>query len=141
MDKDILQLCTDPRVLVMKKNNDPNPMNGQSVIDKYGITPEQFTDYQALCGDSVDGFRGVRGVGPKTAAGLLQLYKKAELITLERVVEHMETVLISKQLAKLVDDVSIDIEMTPKPRDAKRLSDFLFEMMFNPKNFVIKRRK
>jgi DNA polymerase I len=38
----------------------------------------QFTDMLALCGDASDNVPGVRGIGPKTAAPLLQQYGDVE---------------------------------------------------------------
>ncbi len=43
----------------------------KDVPDKYGVRAEQMVDYLALAGDSVDNIPGVRGVGTKTAAALL----------------------------------------------------------------------
>jgi 5'-3' exonuclease len=42
------------------------------VPEVYGVRAEQIADFLALTGDSVDNIRGVRGVGPKTAAQLLK---------------------------------------------------------------------
>jgi len=39
---------------------------------RFGVQPAQFADYQALVGDTVDDIPGVPGVGPRTAAALLQ---------------------------------------------------------------------
>ena len=39
--------------------------------DRFGVRPDQFADYLALVGDSVDDIPGVPGVGPKTAAALI----------------------------------------------------------------------
>jgi len=43
----------------------------KDVPDKYGVRAEQIVDFLALAGDSVDNIPGVRGVGAKTAAALL----------------------------------------------------------------------
>ena len=42
------------------------------VREEYGIEPEQYVDFAALRGDTSDGLRGVRGIGPKIAARLLR---------------------------------------------------------------------
>ncbi|MEP4484702.1 MAG: 5'-3' exonuclease H3TH domain-containing protein [Halioglobus sp.] len=41
---------------------------------RFGVTPAQFAQYQALVGDKVDDIPGVPGVGAKTAAALLQAF-------------------------------------------------------------------
>jgi 5'-3' exonuclease len=50
------------------------------VPEVYGVRAEQIADYLALTGDSVDNIRGVRGVGPKTAAALLRRFGSVEAI-------------------------------------------------------------
>ena len=42
------------------------------VIEKWGVPPEKMIDLQALTGDSVDNVPGIPGIGPKTAAQLLE---------------------------------------------------------------------
>lgn len=48
-----------------------DPLDPQGVRDHFGVYPEQIADYLALTGDAVDNIAGVPGVGPKTAARLL----------------------------------------------------------------------
>ncbi|HLR86974.1 MAG TPA: 5'-3' exonuclease H3TH domain-containing protein [Wenzhouxiangella sp.] len=47
------------------------PMNKNDVFEHFGVYPHQIADFLALAGDSVDNIAGVTGVGPKTAARLL----------------------------------------------------------------------
>lgn len=58
-----------------------NQKHGHSSIkDKFGVYPEQITDYLALTGDSVDNIPGVPGVGPKSAAALLSHFNDLDEI-------------------------------------------------------------
>ena len=50
------------------------------VPEVYGVRAEQIADFLALTGDAVDNIKGVRGVGPKTAATLLKHYPTLEEI-------------------------------------------------------------
>lgn len=43
-------------------------------FERFGVWPSQFSDYLALVGDKIDDIPGVPGLGPKTAAALLQHY-------------------------------------------------------------------
>lgn len=52
----------------------------KDVPEKFGVRAEQMVDYLALAGDSVDNIPGVRGVGPKTAAALLQHFDTMDAI-------------------------------------------------------------
>jgi DNA polymerase-1 len=44
------------------------------IQERFGARPERMADYLALKGDSVDNVPGVPGVGPKTAAALMNLF-------------------------------------------------------------------
>lgn len=55
-------------------------LNSEGFVHRFGVQPAQFADYLALVGDSVDDIPGVPGVGPKTAALLLQALPSLEEI-------------------------------------------------------------
>lgn len=68
-DKDLTQLVND-RVTVWDAMRD-RTFQPESVQTKFGVAPEQIIDFLALTGDSSDNVPGLKGVGPKTAAKLL----------------------------------------------------------------------
>jgi len=118
-DKDMLQLV-DKNVKLY------NPMQNivydvEKVKEKYGIYPNQFVDYQAIVGDNVDNIKGVKGVGKKTAAELLNRYGNLEDILAnldnlkpkirEAFKNSIEDLKNAKFLVKLRDDVKIDISI------------------------------
>ena len=79
-DRDAFQLANE-RVTILQ------PVKGVSelarigpaeVRERYGVEPAQVPDFIALRGDSSDRIPGARGVGPKTAAGLLSQYGSLE---------------------------------------------------------------
>jgi DNA polymerase-1 len=70
-DKDLMQLVDDSRVMLWDAMR--NKVYGTpEVIEKFGVPPEQVRDLLALVGDTSDNVPGVPGIGPKTAAELLQ---------------------------------------------------------------------
>src|SRR3954463_16821477 len=77
-DRDLFQLVSDAddvRVI----NTSRGMSNLEIVTDgfvatKYGIVPEQYADFAVMRGDTSDGLPGVKGVGDKTAASLLNQY-------------------------------------------------------------------
>jgi len=87
--------------------------------DVLGVSPGQVSDYLALCGDTSDGVPGVRGIGPKTAAELLQSHGNLEAIlcaarTLripgaagKKIAGGTAEALLSQQLVKLVDNLPL----------------------------------
>lgn len=73
-DKDFQQLVS-PRVALVNPNDATATLwTPEQVQEKTGVRPEQIVDWLSLIGDSVDNIPGVHGVGPKTAAKLLQQF-------------------------------------------------------------------
>jgi DNA polymerase-1 len=75
-DKDLAQLVCDKVTLIdpaRKLLFDP-----AAVVAKFGVRPEQMTDFLGLAGDAVDNIPGVKGIGAKTAALLLRKYGSIE---------------------------------------------------------------
>jgi 5'-3' exonuclease len=77
-DRDLFQLVDDDqevRVLYIARGvGNLEILTNSSIVKKYGILPEQYVDFAVLRGDPSDGLPGVKGVGDKTAASLLQQY-------------------------------------------------------------------
>src|SRR5690606_5639867 len=71
-DKDLMQLV-GPSVGMYDPMKDRH-IGVPEVIEKWGVPPEKMIDLQALTGDSIDNVPGVPGIGPKTAAQLLEEY-------------------------------------------------------------------
>jgi len=118
-DKDCRQLLTDRvRIYNLRKHQE---FNRKSLLEDWGVTPEQVVDLQALVGDSVDNVPGVPGIGVKTAAKLLQQYG-----TLDNLLNHVgeltrpkqreslesarATLPLSRQLVRLDANVPIDVD-------------------------------
>jgi DNA polymerase-1 len=77
-DKDMTQLVTEKTVVVDPARN--LRFDSAAVEAKFGVKPEQIVDFLALAGDTVDNIPGVKGIGPKTAAQLLQRFGTLEAI-------------------------------------------------------------
>jgi DNA polymerase-1 len=79
-DKDFMQLVS-PSLQLLNPGDKEQPLWGvDEVRRKTGVRPEQVVDWLSLVGDSVDNIAGVRGVGPKTAAGLLDRFGSVDVI-------------------------------------------------------------
>jgi DNA polymerase-1 len=94
----------------------------QGVIDRYGIPPELVPDFIGLKGDTSDNIPGVPGIGDKTAAQLLQEYGTLEGVLAhapeiratkrrENLIAHADDARISKQLATMVRDIPVDVDV------------------------------
>ena len=120
-DHDLLQLIDeDTTVLLMKKGiTDMDEMTVSSLKDEMGISPIQITDLKGLMGDSSDNYPGIPGVGEKTALKLLYEYGSVENVLDhaaeikgklgEKIRDNKESALLSKRLATIKKDVSLNI--------------------------------
>ena len=142
-DKDLMQLV-GPNVHMYDGMKD-RQIGVAEVVEKWGVTPEKMIDLQALTGDSVDNVPGVPGIGPKTAATLLEefgdldnLLANAETIKQnkrrENIIASRELVLVSRKLVTLKQDCPVDLPLDAlslEPQDGPKLVSFLKAMEFN----------
>jgi DNA polymerase-1 len=123
-DRDVLQLVRDCVSVMMTRRGitDIAKYDTEAVVEKYAVTPTQWTDFVALKGESSDNLPGVPGVGDKTAAALIQKYGD-----IEGVIEHAdelkpkvqagvkemaEQIRINKELGYLLEDVDLPISLS-----------------------------
>src|SRR6478609_4216051 len=121
-DKDIMQLIGDHVTMIDALHQ--KTYTREEVIKKMGVPPEQIPDFLALVGDTSDNIPGIKGVGDKTAAGLLEKYGDLETLIAQNTVvprlsvkqpfsdpEQLERVNISRKLVELKRDVEVpDLE-------------------------------
>jgi 5'-3' exonuclease len=69
-DKDLAQCVRDDRVVQVDRRS-MKIRNAQGVREKFGVGPDLIPDFLALVGDAADGYPGIPGIGPVTAARLL----------------------------------------------------------------------
>jgi DNA polymerase-1 len=79
-DKDFMQLVSARVGLLNPNDKSETVWTDEQVRAKTGVAPEQVVDWLSLTGDSVDNIPGVPGVGPKTAADLLNRFGSVENI-------------------------------------------------------------
>jgi protein Xni len=92
------------------------------VPGKYGVEPHQLTDYWALVGDTTNRIPGVKGIGPKTALGIIREFPTIEDIYAntasfsERIQKMLtggyEQCLLSRSLVELKTDVDIGVRLS-----------------------------
>lgn len=77
-DSDLFQLVGERvRILRYRGENSVFCDTGY-VLSRLGVPPERYADYKSLVGDTSDNIRGVTGIGPKTAAALINEYGSLE---------------------------------------------------------------
>ena len=88
------------------------------VIEKWGVPPEKMIDLQAMTGNSVDNVPGIPGIGPKTAAQLLETYGDLDTLLAraaeikqdkrrETIIANADKARISRELVTLKTDVPV----------------------------------
>ena len=121
-DKDLYQLIEDD-VVVLVDAISKKVLNETHCTEKYGVTPAQFIDYQALIGDTADNVPGVKGIGKVTAQKLLDefgtldaMYKRLDEVMPPRIRGLLETykedAFRSRQLVTLRDDVFSELNFS-----------------------------
>lgn len=105
-DRDLFQLVDDQervKILYMstvfgKAAPPPKAYGIKEIRTKLGVLPSQVVDFKALCGDSSDNLSGIRGIGVKIAADLINTYG-----SLENVYENVSSVKGPALRAKLIE--------------------------------------
>jgi len=136
-DRDALQLV-DERISVLATGRgvtDTVLYTPERVQERYGLPPDQMPDFRGLVGDSSDNLPGVRGIGEKGAAQLIQKYGSLDEVLAhaeEQTPKRREALLadadnarVSRDLARIVRDVPVDVEpaeVPPLAMDAGRLA-------------------
>lgn len=141
-DKDLMQLMNNSVSLYdpMKKKK----LTKEDVVKKFGVFPDKVTDVQSLMGDSTDNVPGATGIGPKTAAELINQFG-----SLKNLLDHLdeiknerrreglkrdkEQILVSQKLVKLdaYAPVSNDLSIfKAKKPNLNEINTFLTENNF-----------
>lgn len=135
-DMDTMQLVEKEKVQVytLKKGiNDTILYDEEKVKERFGFPPKLLPDYKGLRGDPSDNIIGIKGIGEKTATGLIQNFGTIENIykeikkdpekvlksgiserILNLIKENEEEALFSKTLAKIRTDAPIDFKIPEK---------------------------
>ena len=99
-DKDLAQSVVGERVVQVDRRS-KEIRNEEGVKKKFGVSPALIPDYLALVGDNADGYPGIAGIGPVTAANLLNRHGPIESFPPEVLGDHREDALLYKRLATL----------------------------------------
>ena len=151
-DKDLYQLIDKDTYIydpIGKRN-----IGEAECIEKYGVKPKNFIDYQALVGDSSDNVMGIKGIGAKSAQKLIahfgdieSMYARENELTdvvSERIANLIkagkQSAFLSKKLVALHDDLlqSIDLSkcLMPESNPMLKIMDEL--KTYGLKNIISK---
>lgn len=126
-DRDLFQAVRGDKIVVEapQKGISNTVVYDESMVkEKFGVSPKELTDFKGLVGDKSDNIPGVLGVGPKTAAELIQKYGNLENLYREindvgipnkkleeKLVLTKETAFLSRKLAVLRRDSPAKAEL------------------------------
>ena len=120
-DKDLYQMIEDGKV-EMYDSVKRAVVDEQACIDKFGVKPQDFINFQAIMGDSSDNVPGVKGIGKVGASKLINQYHTLEAIyeDIENcgtpriqnlLLESKEKAFLSRELVTMRTDVFKDIDV------------------------------
>ncbi|HZI84623.1 MAG TPA: 5'-3' exonuclease H3TH domain-containing protein [Casimicrobiaceae bacterium] len=111
VDKDLAQSVRGNRVVQMDRRAN-KIFDADAVRLKFGVEPALIPDFLALVGDSADGYPGIAGIGPVTAAQYLNRYGAIEQFPREVLGERRDQAMLFKKLATLRTDAKLfrDVE-------------------------------
>ena len=139
-----LQICVVDGEVELYDTMKNKRIASPEVMEKFGVAPDKVIQIQALAGDSTDNVPGVRGIGIKTAAELINAYGDIENLLAkageikqpkrrETLIENAENARISLKLVTLDDHVPLKEqpdEFAVHEPDCKELIAFLKAMEF-----------
>lgn len=140
-DKDLLQLVDGPVRVLKPADGTLIELDRDAVYREWGVYPEQIRDYLSLVGDSSDNVPGVRGIGAKSAASLLEQFKTLEELyrnidavssksQREKLVEGREDAFVSHDLIGLESEVPVEFsvdELLLPPLDGKAAAPYFLK--------------
>lgn len=121
-DSDFFQLITDKVSVLRYRGKKTIICTPEYIMDRFGITPNQYVDFKSLTGDTADNIKGAEKVGVKTAASLLNefgtlenILSNAEYIKKpsikESIIKNSEKLRINYKLIKLENTVPLPFRM------------------------------
>jgi len=123
-DKDLAQLVDEHITLVNTMTD--TLLDGDGVLEKFGVHASQIVDYLTLIGDSSDNIPGVPKVGPKTAVKWLHEYGSFDEITAHadeikgKVGENLRGSLKQLPLSRQLVTIRRDVPLSAKPQELQR---------------------
>jgi len=131
-DKDLYQLIDDGTV-VMYDSVKRKEIDEKACIEKFGVNPKDFIDFQAIVGDSSDNVPGVKGIGVKGAAKLINQYHTLEAIYDD--IENCGTPRIQKLMLESRESAFLSRELVTMRSDVYETLD-LESFVFEDKNYL-----
>ncbi|MEA1988571.1 MAG: DNA polymerase I [Pseudomonadota bacterium] len=123
-DKDLAQLVNEHVTLINTMNDTLS--TPESVLEKFGVRPDQIIDYLALVGDSADNIPGIPKCGPKTAVKWLTSFGNIDNLIANapmiggKIGENLRNNLDQLALSKELTTIKLDCDLPVSLGDIQR---------------------
>ncbi len=137
-DKDLAQLVNEHVTLINTMNDSLS--TPESVLEKFGVRPDQIIDYLALVGDSADNIPGIPKCGPKTAVKWLTSFGNIDNLVAnapmiggkigENLRDNLDQLKLSRELTTIKIDCDLPVglkDINRQPADLQRLQELFAE--------------
>lgn len=135
-DKDARSLISADVRLVRREKQQTLVTGAADLLERYGVTPSQWTDFLSLTGDSADGIPGVEGIGEGKAAKLLQQFGSADAMfarlgeappALRKHIEAgRDAFALSRKLVRMDSSIPVPATFpTPNPEKFQQIAEVL----------------
>lgn len=131
-DKDLYQMIDDG-VVVMYDSVKRQEVDEKACIEKFGVHPKDFINFQAILGDSSDNVPGVKGIGKVGASKLINQYHTLEAIYDD--IENCGTVRIQKLLLESKEQAFLSRDLVTMRTDVFKDMD-VESFVFEDKNYL-----
>ncbi len=131
-DKDLYQMIDDGMVVIydaIKKKE----VDEEACIEKFGVSPKDFINFQAILGDASDNVPGIKGIGKVGASKLINQYHTLEAIYED--IENCGTPRIQKLLLESKDQAFVSRELVTMRTDVFKDMD-VESFVFEDKNYL-----
>ena len=128
-DSDFFQIVSDKVSVIRYRGENTSICDTNYIKERFGVTPDKFLDFKALVGDKADNIKGIKGVGPKTAAKFINKFGSIEnMLTccitdinkiMKAVIDNNELVMQNKQLVRFVN-IELPIEIVELSYSSKQ---------------------
>ncbi len=110
--------------------SDAKLMKSDDVVERLGVKPDLIPDYKALVGDQSDNYKGVTGIGPKTAIDLIQKFGGFRQIYdwVDEVMNGKKETLRTQKMLKALKEKSVTMQVLQKLIDGRKSGEVSYKL-------------
>jgi DNA polymerase-1 len=120
-DKDFMQMINKNTHIIRHANDGYEIVGAEGVKAKFGCSPDKVVECMAIIGDAADAIPGVKGIGEKGAAGLIELFGTLEGVyenlgsikpkMAEKLEKSKDMAFLSRELVTITKDIPFELNL------------------------------